>query len=224
MTNPGIGLGAAQPANPHPQEQAAPIDISHPEQAFQDPKPQTPIFPPPTDPVAQANPYAPTGWRRKQRNEFDLELPSGQMCRVMRLERDDLIRLQLLEYMNTFTPMLMDASMDDATRQNEIRDTIQDNPEALGKMLTAVDKVVLAATIRPRITEDRKKINYGTEQDWADPNFTATVHLDDIDTFERMYIFGAAFGRSMDDLKSIFQQTPGLGSMADVASIQQDAE
>jgi len=161
------------------------------------------------------NAYAPTGWRKRKRVEFDLEMPSGQMCRVMRLERDDLLRLNLMQYLDTFTPMLFESQLSDAERQQEMVSIVQSDPQALSKMLQAVDKVVLACTIKPQITEDSSKINYGDEKDWADPNFVATVHLDDVDSFERMYIFGSAFGKSMDDLKSLLQQAQSVGSLAD---------
>jgi len=161
------------------------------------------------------NAYAPTGWRKRNRVEFDLEMPSGQMCRVMRLERDDLLRLNLMQYLDTFTPMLFESQLSDAERQQEMVSLVQSDPQALSKMLKAIDKVVLACTIKPQITEDSAKVNYGNENDWADPNFVATVHLDDVDSFERMYIFGSAFGKSMDDLKSVLQQAQGVGSLAD---------
>ncbi|QHB37442.1 tail assembly chaperone [Mycobacterium phage Onyinye] len=179
---------AERAAAAEPVKRGVPIDLSGDQV-------EAPAFTPPV------NPYAPTGWQRKQRVEFDLELPSGQLCRVMRLERDDLLRLNLMEHLDTFTPMLMDQSMSDEAREAAMTSTVQENPQALKKMLNAVDKVVMAACVRPQITEDESRVNYGTEKDWANPNFTATVHIDNIDTFERMYIFGAAFGRSMDDLK-----------------------
>src|SRR6516164_10969149 len=56
-------------------------------------EPEEPPFKPEMAPV---NPYAPTGWRKKQRTEFDVTLPSGQLCRVLRLEREDLFRLNLM--------------------------------------------------------------------------------------------------------------------------------
>ena len=171
-----------------------------------------------------ANPYAPVGWRRKQRIEFDLTMPSGQRCRVMRLERDDLLRLNLIQELDTFTPLLMENSISDAERQGQMETMVKDDPQALVKMLHAVDKVVMAATINPRITTDEKLVNYGSEKDWANPDFVATVLLDDIDTFERMFIFGSAFGRSMDDLKSVFEQANGLDGMEDVAELQQTSQ
>lgn len=172
-----------------------------------------------------ANPYAPTGWRKRNRVEFDLELPSGQVCRVLRLERDDMLRLNLIQYLDTFTPALLEGSADDAEKQQMMQDELQKNPAGLQKMLQAIDKVVLAAVVKPQITEDPNKVNYGNENDWANPNFVPVALLEDIDTFERMIIFGAAFGRSMDDLKSFLEgQAPGLASLANESGVQQVTE
>jgi hypothetical protein len=120
--------------------------------------------------------------------------------------------------------MLVDQGMTDSEREAEIREAVQEKPESMGKMLTAIDKIVLAATVKPRVTEDPKKVNYGTPQDWVNQNFTATVLLKDIDVFDRMFIFGAAFGRSMDDLKSVLQQASGVASVADGSIVPQQAE
>lgn len=170
------------------------------------------------------NPYAPTGWRKKTRLEFDVELPSGQKCRVIRLERDDLLKMNLLQELDTFTPMLLDDSMSDAEREGKAATLVKENPEALKKMLSAIDKVVLAATVAPKITEDPRLVDYGNESNWADESWVGTVLLDDIDTFERMYIFGAAFGRDMDDLKSVLEQTQSVDSLADVSVVSQAAK
>lgn len=201
MTNP-LGLGNAQPLQA-----------------------ELPFTVPPKLPQPEVNPYAPTGWKRKQRVEFDLNLPSGQLARIMRLDRDDLFRLGLMEYLDTFTPVLLDdTSATDSERNDKVKQIMVENPAALNNMLIAIDKVVMAVTIRPLVTEDDSLINYGTEEDWANPNFVATVHLNDISTEERMFIFGAAFGRSMDDLKSIYDQAEGLGSLQNVGDVQHDAE
>jgi hypothetical protein len=166
-------------------------------------------------PQPPANPYIATGWRPKQHTEFDLTMPSGQLCRVRRLERDDLLRMDLFQYLDTFTPLLMQDTISEAERERQMTETVQENPEALAKMLRAIDMVVMAATVKPKITEDRKRVDYGTERDWNNPEFTPVVHLDDIETFERMYIFGAAFGRDMEDLKSVLQQsTQGVAGVA----------
>jgi len=71
---------------------------------------------------------------------------------------------------------------------------MQDDPKALTKMLGAIDQVVMAACVKPRITEDPEKVNIGGPAEWGDPNFVAVVPLDNIPTVERMFIFGSAFG------------------------------
>jgi hypothetical protein len=161
-----------------------------------------------------ANPYLVTGWRTRQHVEFDVTLPSGQICRVRRLERDDLIRMDIMQYLDTFTPMLLDDSMSDEEREARMTEEVKTNPDALSKMLKAIDKVVMVACVKPQITEDENLVNYGGEFDWNNPDFTPVAYLPDIDTFERMAIFGAAFGQDMDALKSLLQQAEGLGSLA----------
>lgn len=182
---------------------------------------------PPTDTSSainnQINPYAPTGWKRKKRLEYDIELPSGQVCRIIRLEREDLFRLNLMQYLDTFTPTLMEDTLSEEERNRRMRQTISEKPDALLNMFMAVDQVVMACTVRPKITDDESKADYGTESDWRNPNFVATAYINDIDMEDRMLIFASTFGRSMDDLKSIWEQTSGVGGVADSAGIQQDA-
>lgn len=161
-----------------------------------------------------ANPYLVTGWRTRQHTEFDVTLPSGQICRVRRLERDDLLRMDIMQYLDTFTPMLLDDSMSDEERERMMTEEVKKNPDALRKMLGAIDKVIMVACVKPQITEDPALVNYGGEFDWGNPNFTPVALLEDIDTFERMAIFGAAFGQDMDALKSVLEQAEGLGRVA----------
>jgi hypothetical protein len=171
-----------------------------------------------------ANPYAPTGWRRKQRLEFDVTLPSGQLCRVLRLEREDLFRLNLMSYLDTFTPMLMEDSISADERNKRMRDTMTQHPDSIANMFMAIDEVVMAATLRPHVTNDEKKVDYGGPQDWGNPQFIATAYIEDIGMEDRMAIFAAAFGRSMDDLKSIWAKADSMGSMANEPVVQPAAE
>jgi hypothetical protein len=179
---------------------------------------------PPPKPEQPVNPYAPTGWRRKQRLEFDITLPSGQLCRVLRLEREDLFRLNLMSYLDTFTPMLMEDSISADERNKRMRDTMTQHPDSIANMFMAIDEVVMAATLRPHVTNDEKKVDYGGPQDWENPNFIATAYIEDIGMEDRMAIFAAAFGRSMDDLKSIWAEADSVGGVANMPSVQPDAE
>lgn len=170
------------------------------------------------------NPYAPTGWGRRNRNEFDVITPiAGQRARVMRLERDDLLRLDLMEKLNTFAPMLLE-NQTEQERNEKFKEKVKEDPGALKKMYDVIDMVVMAVTIKPRVTNDETKVNYGSGYELADPNFVATAFIEDIDLFDRMFIFGAAFGRSMDDLKSLFNQAQSLAGVGDVSSLWEDSK
>ena len=63
---------------------------------------------PPPKPI---KPYAPPGWRMKPRVEFDITLPADPLCRIFRLERDDLIRMNVQEYLDTFSPLLLEDAL-----------------------------------------------------------------------------------------------------------------
>lgn len=174
--------------------------------------------------VKPANPYAPTGWKGNNRKEFDLALPSGTTCRVMRFERDDLFRLGLMDYLDTFTPVLLE-DMTDEERDAKVQEIIAEDPTtAITKLYTAIDKVAMACCLKPRLTEDPELADPGTESDWEDPNFIATIPITWVPQEERMFIFGAAFGKSMDDLKSLFPEEEGVGSMDDGADVREAAE
>lgn len=185
----------------HEKQAAEPFDAPEPEEA---------------EPV---NPYAPTGWKRKERVEFDVRLPSGQLCRVLRLEREDLFKLNLVQYLDTFTPLLMEDSISDEERDKRLKETMSEKPESLMNMFVAIDQVVMAAAVKPKVTNDAAKVDYGRPKDWNNPKFTPVAFLDDIEMEDRMTIFGAAFGRSMDDLKSVYDQTAGVGSVANEPSV-----
>jgi hypothetical protein len=227
MNNPiATGVGSAEQVQPRRQSRFAtgeePERQSYGEQFKAE---NTPMDPPIKMPKPEAsNPYAPTGWRRKQRSEFDLELPSGQLCRVLRLEREDLFRLNLMSYLDTFTPMLMEDSISSEQRNQRMRETMTKHPDSIANMFMAIDEVVMASCIKPKISNDESQTDYGGPTDWGNPQFVATAYIEDISMEDRMAIFAAAFGRSMDDLKSLWGQAGSVGSLADEPGVQQNSE
>lgn len=159
---------------------------------------------PPPDPRLPANPYAPTGWRKKVSVEFDLVVPSGQKCRIRRLERNDMFKLRIIDHLDQLLPLLVDsegASEDE--RNAKIAEAVKTNASMIDGIYTVVDIVVMNCCVRPLVTNDADMAIEGTERDWEDPNFISIVHLDDIELEDRMYIFAAAFRREADQLKSV---------------------
>jgi hypothetical protein len=230
MSNPLIaGAETTQQANITRAAQHATSSMSIGEQLKEAAEPTEHIrdtLPPidPPEPATPLNPYAPTGWRKKQRVEFDVTLPSGQLSRVLRLEREDLFRLNLMSYLDTFTPLLMEDSISGEERNKRMRETLTKQPDSIANMFMAIDEVVMAATLRPRVTNDEKKVDYGGPDDWTNPQFIATAYIEDIGMEDRMAIFASAFGRSMDDLKSVWEQAGSVAGMANGSSVQPAAE
>lgn len=179
----------------------------------------------PTLPVKPTNPYAPTGWRKKESKEFDLVVPSGQKCRLRRLERSDLFRHGLMDHADELLPLLID--IDDMTleQKNErIKDAMKNNVHLIGGIFSLVDVAVMSCCIKPMVTNDPQAVSYGTEADHQDPNFIPIVHISDIDEDDRQYIFDAVFRSEADALKSVQQQTTSMESVSTSESIQQAAE
>lgn len=150
----------------------------------------------PTIPPKPVNPYAPTGWRKKVSVEFDLQVPSGQLCRIRRLDRNDLFKLKIVDKLDTLLPMLLD--MDGQTpeeRSEKIKEKVKANPEIVDDMYNVQDLIVLACCVRPYVTNDQSLTDYDAE--------IPIVHIDDIDIEDRGMIFAYAFGRDADELKSV---------------------
>lgn len=173
---------------------------------------------------AALNPFAPTGWGSKARPQEDIRLPSGQLCRVQRLEREDLFRSNLMSYLDTFSPVLMEDTISSEERGKRIRKKLSDDPNAIQSMFAAIDQVVMMATVRPRVTDDQNLVDYGGPDDWVKPTFIATAYIHDITMDDRFAIFGAAFGRSMDDLKSLLGEAASVSGVADQPGVSQAPE
>lgn len=168
-------------------------------------------------PPSVLNRYAPTGWRKKHSIEFDYQTPSGQVCRLRRLERNDIIKLKLIDHMDDLLPKLIDIG--DATPE-KITEALKDNMHLIDGLYNAADVVVMACCVRPMVTSDPNLVSYGTEADELDPNFVAVVSLDDIDIEDRMAIFLAAFGSDAAGLKSVSPEATSMESVPASENIQ----
>lgn len=166
------------------------------------------------------NPYAPTGWQARNRVGTDITLPSGQIANVIRLEREDLTRMNLMGYLDTFTPMLMDDTLSTEERDRRVRQKIESDSGAVASMFMAIDQVVMAACVKPKVTDNEALADYGGPGDWVNPRFIATAYIHDIKMEDRFFVFATAFGRSMDDLKSLFGEASSVASLAAESGIQ----
>lgn len=133
---------------------------------------------------------------RRSREEFDLDLPSGSFVKLRRLDQNDVIRLNLIEVLDGFTPELManirDAGeSDDAAANDEIVRALSD-PERNKKMFGPVDRVVAACVVAPPVSLEDPSTDDGTQ-----------VNINDVDLVDKLAIFNAAFGEQLAALKSV---------------------
>jgi hypothetical protein len=150
-------------------------------------------------------------------------MPSGQWCRIRRLDRIDLFKLKILDHLDNLLPQLIDIG-DDDQKAAKIQDALKKNMDLVDDMYTVIDIIVMACSVRPLVTDDKTKVNYGTEADWANPEFTAVVHLDDIELEDRQLIFGSAFAGDAEALKSVPQPAGSLGDVPAVSGVQLPTE
>jgi hypothetical protein len=189
---------------------ATPLPPEATAQAFVAPQPEAV-----QQPVAPTNKYAATGWRRKQSVEFDLQVPSGQWCRVRRLEKNDIFRLRIVDHLDSILPMLVDIG-DGADKEKRIAESLKANAHLIDDMYTVIDVVVMACCINPAVTTELAAVNED-----ADP---AIVLIDNIDVDDRMVIFGAAFGRDANELKSVIPTQTGVEPVSTGQVIQLPTE
>lgn len=145
--------------------------------------------PPPTPhevPVAAQRVY---GFSRPQ--EDDLELPSGGLVRYRKLNKGLLLKLNLVEVMDGFTPELINdiRSEDTATAEQAALRALVD-PERNNKIFGPIDRVVAAAVVTPQVV-------------LTPPASRDQVHIDDVDLEDKVAIFMAAIGEQLDALKSV---------------------
>lgn len=176
-----------------------------------------PTLPPPV--TVPANRYAPTGWRKKQSVEFDIDLPSGQVVRIRRLERNDLFRLKIMDHLDDLLPLLIDPDLSEAEKDVKLKEAIGSNKNLIDNMYSVIDVVVMACCLNPMVCADSSMASYGSEVDQADPNFVSVVHIDDIDIDDRQIIFSAAFGSDASHLKSVQGETPSVEPLPAVESV-----
>jgi hypothetical protein len=155
---------------------------------------------------------------RRAHEEFDLDLPSGSFVKLRRLDQNDVIRLNLIEVLDGFTPDLManirDAAQgEDGTSSDEVVRALSD-PERSKKMFGPIDRVIAACVIEPAVSLDEPSTDDGK-----------LVNVDDVDLVDKFAIFNAAFGEQLAALKSVrMQPEAGARDLSAGESVQPETE
>jgi hypothetical protein len=112
-----------------------------------------------------ADPYAPTIWG--QPTEYDFQAPSGQLCRMRKLDVIELMETNLINQVDFLTGTVQkdvipknraarraaaerpaEAPEEDAAK---ILETFKKNPEKTGEFLGVLEEIVIRAVVRPKI-------------------------------------------------------------------------
>lgn len=157
--------------------------------------------------------YAPTVWGNKNEEGRDLTLPSGQKCRVRKIGMEDILELDLIDLMDTFTKQLTAEPSDKKTEEDATGDAFMEmlkDPDRRHKIITAINSVVPRAVIAPSV-EPLPEKSY--------KKAPGLIYVDDISLEDRFAIFGASFDGWGDVSKFRAEQTEGVGAVAESESV-----
>jgi len=172
------------------------------------------------------NKYAVTGWKRKGDNTFDYTLPSGQTCRLRKLNMETIAELGLMDELDTFTGSIQVTPSKKAKGKGakplteeeqgaEVMKKMLKNKDAFIKMLGTINKVVVSCVVEPRVHPE--------PQDGS-PRDEELVYTDDIEFEDKMLIFQEVF-EGMSKMESFRPgQSDVVGTMAEVTSAQVPTE
>lgn len=142
--------------------------------------------------------FAPKSWAVAPK-PFVLKLASGQKCLVRKLGMEDIIKLDMLDDLDTFTPQLVPSeSGKPETAISSIRKSLGPMAESskFSKLENTINKVTIACVLKPKVLpvpeegEERKE---------------GQAYVDYISFGDKMYIFGEVF-EGMSDMESFREE------------------
>lgn len=177
--------------------------------------------PPPGPAPTAASSVRSYGFRRA--DEEDLELPSGGLVRIRKLNMNHVFSLRITEMRDAFTSDLLsddndEPAIDEKAAQETLLEALLD-PERSVKFLEPIDRVVVAAVLCPKVVADG-------------PSTDEQMNVNDIDVVDKFTIFTAAvgeqlaaFGGQQDSFKSVRgEQDAGVRAVSTGESVQPASE
>jgi hypothetical protein len=177
------------------------------------------------DPVRQAvsqsasvDPYAPTAWG--QPIEQDFTCPSGQVCRVRRVDIMDLLGGGLLNNLDFVTKIVQEEHIPNAAAGPKSTQAVQENavkalasggPEQMVEFKKAIDGVVLRVVVRPALWPVPEA---------GEPRVDGCVYVDSVSFTDKVEIFNWAVsgGQNAQEIKQ-FREEP-VESLGAVESVE----
>lgn len=170
-------------------------------------------------PSNEVDKYALTpAWNVKP--NYDLELPSGQVILVRTLTMEDVVDLDLVEAMDTFTGLAEQTVANKGKgkgkkktqeeTEKEFGLTLFGDKDRFKRILGIADKAILVAVVKPEIV--------AAPEDDADRE-DGILYVDTIPFGDRLFIFNAVFDGvgGMESFRPV--ATADVGDVADVAVV-----
>lgn len=152
--------------------------------------------------------FAITAWG--QNNDQVVECPSGQKVKVKPLDMPDIIEMNLLDELDTFSGFFDDESLNQDENSGSNLDFMKSLSQGgkFSKFMATLDKVICRGAIQPRISDS---VPEGQE---ADALKAGVVPVRIIPIFDKMAIFSVVF-QGLGDMGDFREgQTEGVGDMA----------
>lgn len=153
-----------------------------------------------------ADPYAPTAWG--QPIEQDFTCPSGQLCRVRRVDIMDLLGSGLLNNLDFVTKIVQDEHVPNAAVGSKSAQTVEEDavralanggPEQMAEFRKAIDSVVLRVVVRPALWP---------VPDEGEPRVDGCVYVDMVAFTDKVQIFNwAVSGGNAQEIQQ-FREEP----------------
>ena len=163
----------------------------------------------------------PSGWGQVKPG-FDLELPSGALVRIERMEIADLLGLGILDSIDTFTQKLLPSEGKhgaDQSAEQELGNRIMNDLSQFSDVLEMVDKVIARAVVKPQLHLAPFNDN-GEPLPLQDGKIYA--HLVPLE--DKMAIFQAVIPEMDDTFPDSDQSAAGVADLEDVQGVPSQAD
>jgi hypothetical protein len=142
--------------------------------------------------------YAPTTWSHSGPSQFDLQVPSGQVCLVRRTTLQGMMEAGVLSNVDTLTAIVnskyISQSAKKAQPKVDVGELMKD-PDELKNVLSVMDDIVCYVVQQPPVQpvpKDEKGNPAPTEK------INGLVYVDDVDLMDKMFIFQYVLGGTKD--------------------------
>lgn len=111
---------------------------------------QMAMSPSPAAPSQAANPYAPTAWASDGPSEYDFQVPSGQLCRIRKIEAEMLIEAGILGQVTRLTGVVQQG-IDEAEgrKVQRVGEILQKDPAKSKEIIGVVNSLVCVVVLQP---------------------------------------------------------------------------